>query len=148
MVIVCVRSKIQETYGISYETRERETGRAMEILGCSWGQWTYPDDDPDWDDMEHHLAGLDPEHVWAPEPLDFFHDQHHTVGTIAQRLFPGRVTFYTTYSQGGVRQKSDNPVLYEPWMLGRKLQALSCYQSQLDTPSYVHFAESMGEWYA
>ncbi len=135
-------------YGISYQTREKETARAMGILDCDWEQWPYLDSDPDWAALELRLGDIDPEHVWAPQPLGFFHDQHHRVGMIAERLFPGRVTQYTTYSQGGVRQKSDHPVAYEPWMLGRKLRALGCYASQLETPSHVHFAESMEEWYA
>ena len=146
-VIVCLRSFIQEQYGINYKQREAETAAAMQILGCTWEQWEIPDNAPRWAEIEDRLRRLKPLQAWAPLPEAKGNDHHNKIGEIAKRIWPHTVQYLTYTTEG----KSVNGTLvpYGPSMAHTKLRALQCYSSQILEPSCSeHFLRSQHEYYA
>jgi LmbE family N-acetylglucosaminyl deacetylase len=137
-VLVVLKSQLQEDRGtgITARTREMETGRAMEILGCTWRQWPYPDSDPDWNEIEDRLqvAGRDYDHCFAPAFEDVGHEQHNQVAELARHIFDGRVTHYLTYRRGPGRTPGTRATFMPHWPV-LKLRALACYESQIAEPS-------------
>jgi LmbE family N-acetylglucosaminyl deacetylase len=132
-VVTVLRSANQARNGITPEEREAEDAEAMEILGCSWEQWPYPDDDPDWDEVAGALLRhADADVVYAPEPIRYGHPQHNQVGELARDVFGDRCRFYTTYVFGGGPRMA-GPVEVVPTRdaILAKLQALACYRSQI-----------------
>jgi LmbE family N-acetylglucosaminyl deacetylase len=154
LVVTVLRSQLQQDlYGITAETREAEDWAAFSGLGLSdWVQWPYLDTDPDWGAVENAMRLLDervnPERVFAPAVEPGGHEQHNQVGQLALDVYGAeRVTGYLTYASGGVRSTGIE-VPFEPSWIGLKLAALACYRSQLGTPSWVHFVESLREYIA
>jgi len=154
LVVVVLRSFVQESRGtgITWQQRETETEAALAELGVSdWEQWEFRDDQPDWAAIRDWLADRfpDPEQVYAPAFDLEGHPHHNAVAEIAGALWPGRVTFYSTYRNGRGRVPTGHPVRVEDgaWIL-RKLRALACYESQILEPSTGHhFTAALDEWY-
>lgn len=151
-VVVVFRSVKQEAlYGITHEEREAEERAALSILGCTFEQWEFPDDDPDWRGVEMRVASWQSEceHYFVPVvELIGGNGQHSEVGNLAyQTLDRERVTSYLTYTQRG---KSDwgKPVEYEPDWVPLKLRALACYRSQMRTNAAEHFMRGLHEYVA
>ncbi len=121
------------------ETRLGELADAMRVLGCDW--FGPPDMD-----LQQYLRGYDPEHVWAPYPEDGGHSAHNRVGELAVELWPGRVTWYTTYTEEG---RSTAGALVSPkdgWQ-ELKIRALNCYASQIAHPgTRPHFKRGLEEY--
>lgn len=146
-VVVVFRSERQGALGVSAAVREAETDAAMGVLGCVWEQWPFGDLLPQWHRVEKRLLRLDPERVWAPWPEPNGHEQHNFVGEVAGRLWPGRVTFYTTYTPAG--RSVGRPVSFEPGWPELKREALACYRSQIELDSTAaHFVRPLDEFYA
>jgi hypothetical protein len=100
---------------------EDEIGEAFEELGCEWTYW------------ENRPAnGVT--HVYAPAHDLVGHHDHNNAAADAS-LWRVPVTYYTTYAPRGQRTRTDNEVPYEPWMVERKLRALSCFVSQIEQES-------------
>lgn len=131
-VVTVLRSVNQERSGITWQEREAEDAAAMEILGCTWEQWAYDDDAPDWDAIRARIAELAPafEMVYAPACILHGHPQHNEVAKIAADL-TSPTRFYTTYVYGGPR--IDGLVEVHPTReaILAKLRALACYESQI-----------------
>lgn len=157
-VLVCLRGHIQYArgdHGASATTREIETGAAMGILGATWEQLPFSDQEPDYEALEQVLRAYadDPTYdgtVFAPEPEPKGHDQHNEIGEIAIRVFGvERVERYLTYQRGSMRTRG-RPVPFEPGWPALKLRAMACYLSQIRRddclPWFVD--DSLREWYA
>ncbi len=151
-VVTVLRSVVQEANGITHAEREAEDTLAFGILGVTWDQWGFPDDDPPWDVIEESLREVDnvppeykPSEVFAPWPEKGGHEHHNRVGELARDIFGDRVTFYTTYRVGGPRTVG-TPSEPEPWMIPLKLRALACYESQMLRGPRRFFMDSLQEW--
>ncbi len=123
------------------EKRLAELADAMRVLGC---EWMPP---PTVSDLATYLdEEFDPEHVWAPYPEDGGHSAHNRVGELAVELWPGRVTWYTTYTEEG---RSTAGALVSPkdgWQ-ELKVRALNCYASQIAHPgTRPHFTRGLEEY--
>jgi LmbE family N-acetylglucosaminyl deacetylase len=160
-VIVCLRSKVQEQYGITAEQREAETAAAMDILGIEWRQWPMLDSEPDWELAETWLNGWNADpyadhfgdiHVWAPAIEEGGWPHHNKIGELADLVFGyENVTHYLTYSgRPVVKSTVGIEVPYEDEWLILKHRALACYESQITgrTGSAIHFVEDLREFYA
>lgn len=91
--------------------------------------------------------------VYAPAWSEDGHEQHTELSDHVRRTFVvgTPVTYYTTYAPRGQRTRTDNEVPYEPWMVARKLRALSCFVSQIEQESTRPWFTSLldlREWYA
>ena len=113
-VVTVLRSYIQEQRGtgVTYREREAETEAALDVLGIAdWEQWQYPDSDPPWHAVRERLGSLEAERIYAPAVERGGHRHHNAIGRLADSLWPGRVTFYTTYKRWGRgRTTRGNPV--------------------------------------
>lgn len=163
LVIVVLRSHVQERVGITYQQRERETAAACEVLGCEYEQWDFPDVRPSWHLIESKMRDLhrrfNVEAVYAPA-YDFdgnrWHEEdsptfglfhHDKIGKLAERVFGDRVTQYQTYSRYHGRVEEGTKLEPTPEMVVAKLTALSRYQTQIAEPSTrPHFLGSLDEW--
>jgi LmbE family N-acetylglucosaminyl deacetylase len=152
-VITILRSHVQEARGVAvtHDEREAETAAALEVLGIgAWEQWTYSDLSPPWSEIRERLASLRANHVFAPSVDLGGHKHHNAVGALARMLWPGRVTFYTTYTNRGRTTRGHEVPWKHDWAL-LKLQALACYQSQIvhpETRTTEHFLSQQREYYA
>lgn len=73
--------------------------------------------------------------VYAPAWHEGGHSEHNEVSHLATAAYGNKVTYYETYAPRGQRTRTDNEVPYEPWMVARKLRALSCFVSQIEQES-------------
>lgn len=146
-VIVCLRSMVQAARGITYRQREAETAAAMEILGCTWEQWQFPEDVPDWPAIEKRLRRLKADQVWAPLPEEGGHAHHNKIGEMAKTIWPNTVQ-YLTYTNRG-KSSGGKAVPHSPEFVNAKLRALQCYRSQILEPNCAeHFIREQREYYA
>lgn len=96
--------------------------------------------------LEDALLIFDPEHVWAPLPEEGGNGDHNIVGEVAERLWPDRISFYSTYTADG-RTTIGFPVPAEPEWVATKRAALACYASQSSNPhTSPHFERDHGEY--
>lgn len=152
-VITLLRGDAQEERGIAVTSSEREaeTAAALDVLGVTaWEQWPYSDIDTPWQEVRDRLASLRASHVYAPSVERGGHRHHNAVGAIARMLWPGKVTFYTTYTNRGRTTKGREVPWEHHWVL-LKLQALACYRSQIvhpETRTTEHFLSRQLEYYA
>jgi len=98
--------------------------------------------------------------IWAPAIYDNGHAQHNQIGRVATLLGCPAVRFYHTYirvAEGKVgfpyqRPADEQPVESVPLKLEhvtRKLRALACYRSQIETERFgctAHFLRDQREW--
>lgn len=119
------------------DVRLAEFAAAMAIVGCPWATL-----------IDYGLAGLEgltADHVWAPLPELGGNGDHNMVGELAARLWPGKVTFYTTYT--AARTTRGDRVECEPSWLAIKRRALACYTSQQAHPgTREHFVRPLDEY--
>lgn len=145
-VVVCLRSHRMgersyphRQFRMTFQEREAETAAAMEILGCSWEQWTIPDNLPEPEGyLRPALARLEErewDQVFAPAVEEEGQFQHNLIGELAAGTFGADklVSYYTYTKQGRTRDGYEVP--YEPSWLALKLRALSCYTTQAAHPS-------------
>ncbi len=121
------------------EKRLAELADAMRVLDCKWAP-------PPNGDLEESLRRFDVDHAWAPYPEPGGHSVHNRVGELAVELWPGRVTWYTTYTEEG---RSTAGALVSPkdgWQQ-LKIRALNCYASQIAHPgTRPHFKRGLEEY--
>ncbi len=136
LVIVCYPGAPRHG---SPETRLAETGQAMRLLSCDW----LP---PTAGDLAATLALYDPSHVWAPLPEPGGNADHNTVGELAVELWPGKVTWYTTYTGDGRSRNGEVVQPLDGWET-LKMRALGCYRSQLEhSGTRPHFERGLDEY--
>jgi hypothetical protein len=73
------------------------------------------------------------------------------IGQIAKELYGPRVTFYTTYTNLGKTRPEREVFPQSGEHIRRKLQALACYESQIDIEALgcrPHFMNDLREYYA
>lgn len=154
-VVTCLRSFVQASRGgPTFETRERETGRALFHLGCtSWHQLPVRDDTPDVEMLESLLRELADDGLWdrvyAPAVEDGGHEGHTLVGELAVKVF-GDVIPYLTYRRGMGKSTSEAKVPVEPGWHSAKLRAMAEYESQIELESTAYWFVNAGldEFYA
>ncbi len=137
-VVLCLPGA--ERHG-SFDVRLAEFESAMCVLGCDWISIA---EDPE--PLEEVLKRFDAEHIYAPLPEPDGNDDHNLVGELAARLWPGKVTFYTTYTPGQRTTRGERVPLDPSW-LGLKRKALDCYRSQQAIPGIrAHFNRPLDEY--
>ncbi len=134
----------------SFDVRLAEFEAAMAVLDCPW--FSIANEHADEDELLNvaleRLAGgrLDIEHVYAPLPEADGNDDHNLVGEAAAHLWPGKVTFYATYTDSA-KTTLGQAVPYEPTWPDLKRKALACYQSQQAIPGIrAHFNRPLDEY--
>jgi LmbE family N-acetylglucosaminyl deacetylase len=118
----------------------------MDILGCTWEQWPYPDNDPPWDAITVSIQTVIDGYtrVYAPAPEPDGHAHHNTVGEIAAAAST-RVTHYMTYTPAG--KSTGQPVPHTAAEMDTKLRAIACYETQAQHPSTApHFTRDQTEY--
>jgi LmbE family N-acetylglucosaminyl deacetylase len=149
-VLVALNGGRKKNYPLP-ETRAAESAAAMEILGCEFEHLGFLCDPAPWDAVEARLRLEDePEHVWAPLPEVNGHCHHNRLAGLAVRLWPGRVTFYLTYTMVDdwpVRSTCGRLVDVEPGWPELKRQALDCYATQIArSGTSMHFDQPLDEY--
>ena len=144
LVIVCLRSHVEAGWRppVIYETRERESAAACEILGCEYEQWGHPDNAPDWKALRADLERLAPTRVWAPLPEEGGHPHHNFIGALAGALWPQTI-YYATYTHAGGKTTTGTRVVPKKGWEERKREAMACYASQASHPQCV---VAFSEW--
>jgi LmbE family N-acetylglucosaminyl deacetylase len=152
LVLTCLDGRRKSNFPLPAD-RVAESMAAMEILGCDYDHLWVPLAYEDWQaSVERRIAlrGVDPSRVWAPFPEPHGHDHHNRVAELATRMWPGRVSFYTTYTVDGEdvhRSRDGRPVPAESGWGDLKAAALACYRSQSErSGTAMHFAQPLDEW--
>lgn len=137
------------------EDRVAESAAAMRVLGAAgYEHLGVPLDVDDWALIEELLRDRpEPEHVWAPMWEERGHRHHNRLALLAIKLWPGRVSFYSTYhvdeEDWPHRTELTDVFRIEPeegWE-ELKREALDCYQSQLGQEgTRMHFERPLDEW--
>ncbi len=125
----------------SFKERSEEAAAAMAVLNCNWIALRATPET-----LTDELAIFDPEHVWAPWPEPGGNSEHNYVGDLAAGLWPDKVSFYTTYTDAGRTVQGARIMDQRGWH-GLKLEALSCYRSQIKLPATrPHFMRLQDEY--
>lgn len=156
-IVTCLRSHKQAQTGVMYFEREWESAEAASELGCTWEQWSIPDDASEgrmWAGVEStlrsELARVVWDHVYAPAPIEGGHEHHNIVGRIAGELVGAeRLTLYTTYRRHHGRDTGPPVNVDDPTWIACKLRALACFPSQhANVGTRPWFMDGLQEWYA
>jgi LmbE family N-acetylglucosaminyl deacetylase len=151
-VVTCLKADVQQHRGapVTPETRETETRRAMNILGCDWTQLTVSETHPSEDDLFAWFRRLrkqhEPERVWAPAVELEGHEHHNMVGQVAWDVFGIRVRPYMTYKRGFGRSKGKTTVIPTAGERSLKRQALNCYESQINLENTAFWFTDESDW--
>jgi LmbE family N-acetylglucosaminyl deacetylase len=155
LVVVVFDGHAQKARGnsVGWVERRLETRRALEILGSVPCYLGFSDDDPKVTAGAIRARLLETlgafnETVFAPALEVGGHAQHNLVAAAVDD--DPRVVRYLTYTPAG-KSTSSRPVPIErPEWIGKKLRALSCYESQWDPRlgCYPHFLRDQTEYYA
>lgn len=151
LVITCFDGGRKQHFA-TVEARVEESQAAMKILGCEYEHLWVALDSNDWEGIERRLLmrSLDPEHVWAPFPEPGGHRHHNRLAELATRIWPGRVSFYSTYTvdDDGVHRSSHGELVrIEPGWEALKRRALACYESQIASEgTRMHFEQPLDEY--
>lgn len=127
----------------SFETRWAEAQKATRILGCEAQALR-----ESYETLPDRMSAFDPDHVWAPLVELGGNGDHNFVGDMAEWLWPGRVSVYSTYTDHAGRSVIEGAeVKTEPGWEAVKQSALACYQSQLSNQlTRPHFARGLEEY--
>lgn len=149
-VIVCLNGGRKKNYPLP-ETRAAESTAAMEILGCEFEHLYVQCDPADWAAVTERLRQEEqPEHVWVPLPEPNGHRHHNRLAAIALELWPGRVSFYSTYrviDDWPIRSTHGTRVDEQDGWAELKRQALDCYATQIASAgTRMHFEQPLDEY--
>jgi len=97
-----------------------EVNEALWQLKCPVWSETLPS--KDWDAV--YAPAIDPEG-----------HQEHNDAALDARSISNNVISYATYAPRGQRTRTNKEVSFEPWMVAKKLRALSCFLSQIEQES-------------
>lgn len=150
-VVVVLRSYVEaERGGPGFLEREDETHCAMTVAGASWKQWTYPDNAPNWIEIESRIRAVaeDYDVLIAPAWEAGGHEHHNEIARIASKIRGGdELIRYLTYVRGQSRSTSGREVVPSVFEREQKRVALSCYQSQIAyTPTAPWFGDDQREF--
>lgn len=116
-----------------------EIAAAMRELGCTWQEG--------WDPMHDYS-----ETIFVPAWHEVGHEEHNEVARQVGLVYLGEeVHSYCTYAPRGNRQIGSRESYPTPYMIQRKLRALSCFGSQIEQPTtrpWFHDLLDMREWLA
>lgn len=161
-VVVCLRSfaqPLRHGFATTWQQREDETAAALAVLGVPLGRYTQwdggcNDHEPDWDEVRHRMIQARDSGLWRGVFAPFVYEeggnpQHDMIGNLAAEVFgPTNVTRYHTYIDARTRGVG-TVVEPPPGGIRKKLQALACYESQLNLVSTSHhFMRDLTEYYA
>lgn len=148
-VIVCLNGGRKRHYPLP-EARAAESAAAMEILGCEFEHLYFLCDPAEWDRVEARLVDEpEPEHVWAPLPEPNGHRHHNQLAAIALRLWPGKVSFYSTYRvvDEPIKSTHGSRIAEQPGWPELKRAALDCYATQIERDgTRMHFEQPLDEY--
>lgn len=150
-VIVCLLGSRKAAYPLPAE-RIAESRAAMEILGCDFEQLYMACDPAQWDIVEMRLrTEPEPGRVWVPTPEPHGHSQHNKLARIANAIWPGRLSYYTTYRcsahQPYERTTHGHRVEAEAGWDEQKKRALACYETQSSREgTAMHFEQPLDEY--
>lgn len=126
--------------GPTYQVREAETAEALRVASITkWEQWPFSDRDPDWDSIadriDRTLRLEKPEVVIAPAWEMGGHEDHNALASIIAGIGgEWELVRYCTYVRGEGRTVSAHPIDGTEEEAGLKMQALLCYESQINHP--------------
>lgn len=149
-VLVALDGGLKKHYARPSE-RAAESAAAMDVLGCEFEHLGFPCDISEWEPVVERLASEQPDWVWAPLPEPHGHRHHNRLAECAIQVWPGHVSFYTTYScdEKGWPHRTvvGEPVGVEDGWEDLKRLALSCYPSQSQKPgTAMHFERPLDEY--
>lgn len=146
-VVVCFNGRRARHLAPDSE-REAETTEAMRILGCDAEFMRVQSDPADWDLLLERLGAFtDVDEVWAPLVEEDGSDGHNGVTRIAEELWPGKISYYATYTGKGEKSQVGEQVNATPEEQELKRRALSCYRSQIARPATSHnFEQGLDEY--
>lgn len=152
-VVVALNGGRKRNYPVP-EERVAESAAAMDVLGCDFDHLWVPCDPADWESVERRLLmlldGDEPERVWAPLPEPNGHRHHNRLAGVAIKLWPDRVSFYSTYrviNDWPIRSTHGYPVATEADWPQLKRQALDCYATQIASDgTRMHFEQPQDEY--
>lgn len=152
MVITCIDGGRKRHYA-TVEARVQESAAAMKVLGCEHRHLWVSVEKIDWEGVERRLNMIvieQPERVWAPLPEPTGHLHHNRVAEVALRMWPGRVSFYSTYhmvEEWPVRSEHGVEAQVEDGWPALKREALACYPSQATAEgTSMHFQRPLFEY--
>jgi LmbE family N-acetylglucosaminyl deacetylase len=150
-VIVCLLGARKKDYPLPTE-RVAESAAAAEILGCEFEQLYLPCDPPLWDLVEILLRQQpEPDRVWVPVPEPKGHSQHNKLARLANEIWPGRLSYFSTYrcEESGypIRTEHGFPIAVDEGWPSMKHAALACYQTQIQRDgTRMHFERELTEY--
>jgi len=133
------------------EARRKETIRALACLGAGPVHFLGLKDSEQYmvEDVREALSGLSPSMVWFPYWEEHGHPQHNIVSSAAAAAFDGARQFrYLTYTRFG-KTVNGSPVATNGAMLHKKMKALLCYRTQIETDGagcWQHFMRDQSEY--
>lgn len=152
LVITCLDGGRKAHYATP-EARVAESADAMKVLGCDHAHLWMAIDQSDWEGIERRLTMVAPDapaKVWAPLPEPGGHRHHNGLGSLALKLWPDRVSFYSTYHMVDgwpVRSTHGVETPVEDGWPELKRQALACYPSQANAEgTAMHFERPLFEY--
>lgn len=159
LVLILTDSYIQYERGekqCSAAARTAESIAAMKILGAEVAFCHVPDKDFDEPLCEKALApyatkpGPVPydanySRVFAPSATEGGNWMHDVTGRIADKLFPGIVNHYSTYTKDREYPAGHTIIAPSDEMRAKKLEALKCYQSQMTNCCRMYFTTTHKE---
>lgn len=134
MVLFCTTPIIQEKKGLEASMSQRlsESAAAMRVLGLDFNTLPIMDEDLNEEDLEFELSGFVGlySHVYAPA-IEGYQKQHDMVGRVAEKLWPGNVTHYKTYTEHDFHTVGKISIVPTQEEMDLKNKALDCYTSQI-----------------
>jgi LmbE family N-acetylglucosaminyl deacetylase len=147
LVVVLTDSYIQYERGEKQshkDIRTAESAAAMKILSVDVVFSHVPDKDFNAELCEAALVpyatklstpqppGLGYDMVFAPSAVEGGNWMHDVTGQVADKLFPGIVTHYSTYTKTREYPAGHTLIFPSDEMKQKKLQAIACYKSQME----------------
>lgn len=137
LVVVCTDSFIQPNrgdHGCTSAIRRAESIAAAKVIGHTVVFGGLRDDSLVEDDIRELLSSFHGfNRVYAPV-IQGGNWQHDMIGKVAQEVFQSLIQ-YTTYSKTELWTRGTVEIVPTPEEREKKMQALACYQSQIQLPA-------------
>lgn len=136
-VYIVTRSIRQESRGISYKTRNKETLDAMNSIGVEVEFLDIPETELTVELLEKRLKDIDAKLVFAPG-LQGGHPDHDIVSVASSLAFGNKIIYYSTYTIDNLTPQGKVYVSGLKNFHDKKIEVLSHYKSQLPH-NQIHF---------